>query len=74
MPLDVPDVEHDEIIELMYRDKKVERGKLRSSPLAPRVVATVHPSSILRAPDDATRRADMAAFVRDLKVARRLLG
>jgi len=51
-----------------------ERGKLRSSPLAPRVIATVHPSSILRAPDDATRRADMAAFVRDLKVARRLLG
>ena len=29
MPLDVPDVEHDELIELMYRDKKVERGKLR---------------------------------------------
>jgi 3-dehydroquinate synthase len=25
----VPDVEHDELIELMYRDKKVERGKLR---------------------------------------------
>ena len=29
MPLDVPDVDHDELIELMYRDKKVERGKLR---------------------------------------------
>jgi len=29
MPLGVPDVEHDELIELMYRDKKVERGKLR---------------------------------------------
>jgi 3-dehydroquinate synthase len=29
LPLDVPDVEHDELIELMYRDKKVERGKLR---------------------------------------------
>jgi 3-dehydroquinate synthase len=29
MPLDVPAVEHDELIELMYRDKKVERGKLR---------------------------------------------
>jgi DNA polymerase len=51
-----------------------ERGKLRSSPLAPRVVATVHPSSILRAPDEASRRAEMAAFVRDLKAARRLLG
>jgi 3-dehydroquinate synthase len=29
LPLDVPDVEHDELIELMYRDKKTERGKLR---------------------------------------------
>jgi 3-dehydroquinate synthase len=29
MSLDVPEVEHDEMIELMYRDKKVERGKLR---------------------------------------------
>ncbi len=29
MPLDVPDVEHDELIELMYRDKKVDRGRLR---------------------------------------------
>jgi 3-dehydroquinate synthase len=29
LPLDVPDVEHDELIELMFRDKKVDRGKLR---------------------------------------------
>jgi 3-dehydroquinate synthase len=29
LPLDVPDVDHGELIELMYRDKKVERGKLR---------------------------------------------
>jgi 3-dehydroquinate synthase len=29
LSLDVPDVDHDELIELMYRDKKVERGKLR---------------------------------------------
>ncbi len=29
LPLDVPDVDRDELIELMYRDKKVERGKLR---------------------------------------------
>jgi 3-dehydroquinate synthase len=29
LPLDVPDVDHDELIELMYRDKKVERGRLR---------------------------------------------
>jgi 3-dehydroquinate synthetase len=29
LSLDVPDVDPDELIELMYRDKKVERGKLR---------------------------------------------
>jgi 3-dehydroquinate synthase len=29
LPLSVPDVDRDELIELMYRDKKVERGKLR---------------------------------------------
>ena len=45
-----------------------ERGKIRSSPLASKVVATVHPSSILRAPDDAARRTQMQAFIRDLAV------
>ena len=29
LPLDVPNVDRNELIELMYRDKKVERGKLR---------------------------------------------
>jgi 3-dehydroquinate synthase len=29
LPLQAPDVDHDELIELMYRDKKVDRGKLR---------------------------------------------
>jgi uracil-DNA glycosylase family protein len=50
-----------------------QRGKVVSSPLASRVVATVHPSSILRAPDDASRHAEMRAFVRDLKVVAKLL-
>ena len=49
-----------------------ERGKLRSSPLAPRIVATVHPSSILRAPDE-QRAAEMRAFIRDLRVAKKLM-
>lgn len=49
-----------------------DRGKVVSSPLAPRVVATVHPSSILRAPDDASRAAEMRAFVRDLRVVAKL--
>jgi 3-dehydroquinate synthase len=29
LSLDVPDVDPDELLELMYRDKKVERGRLR---------------------------------------------
>jgi DNA polymerase len=44
-----------------------ERGRLVSSPLFPRVIATVHPSSILRAPDEATRHQDMRRFVADLE-------
>jgi DNA polymerase len=38
-----------------------------ASPLAPHVTATVHPSSILRARDDESRRAEMRQFVNDLK-------
>ena len=37
------------------------------SDLAPLVVATVHPSSILRAPDDDARMAARAAFTEDLR-------
>ncbi|HYT75760.1 MAG TPA: UdgX family uracil-DNA binding protein [Vicinamibacterales bacterium] len=44
-----------------------QRGTFVSSPLASRVTATVHPSSILRAPDDESRRAEMKRFVQDLK-------
>jgi uracil-DNA glycosylase len=43
------------------------RGEFVESPLAPKVMATVHPSSILRAPDDAARHAEMRRFVEDLK-------
>ncbi|HEY6051058.1 MAG TPA: UdgX family uracil-DNA binding protein [Thermoanaerobaculia bacterium] len=50
------------------------RGVPVASPLAPRVIATVHPSSILRAPDEKSRRREYAAFVRDLKAAARHLG
>jgi len=49
------------------------RGELVPSPLGPDAVATVHPSSILRAPDDAARDEAMKAFVADLtEVAARL--
>jgi DNA polymerase len=48
-----------------------ERGRALSSELAPLVVATVHPSSILRA--GAGRDAAMRAFVRDLTFVREAL-
>lgn len=44
-----------------------QRGKFLESTLAPYVMATVHPSSILRAPDDETRRLEYRQFVNDLK-------
>jgi DNA polymerase len=43
------------------------RGRPIESELAPYVSATVHPSAILRHPDDAERRAERAAFTRDLQ-------
>lgn len=43
------------------------RGEFIESSLAPYVTATVHPSSILRAPDDETRHEEMRRFVADLK-------
>jgi DNA polymerase len=43
------------------------RGEFVESELAEQVVATVHPSSILRAPDDETRHQEMKRFVEDLK-------
>ena len=50
-----------------------QRGEFVQSPLAPRVTATVHPSSILRAQDDEQRRTEMSRFVADLeKVAAEL--
>ena len=44
-----------------------QRGEFVDSALAPLVTATVHPSSILRAPDDEARRVEMQRFVSDLK-------
>jgi len=50
-----------------------ERGKFLESTLAPYVMATVHPSSILRAPDDETRHLEHRRFVDDLKKLARAL-
>ena len=44
-----------------------QRGEFLESTLAPYIMATVHPSSILRAPDDETRRLEYRRFVDDLK-------
>jgi uracil-DNA glycosylase family protein len=51
-----------------------QRGVPVDSPLAEHVVATIHPSAILRARDDESRRAELSAFVDDLRVVARLLG
>ena len=60
---------------LLGRQFKVtaRRGEAIPSPLAPLVLATVHPSSILRAPDDDTRRREMERFVDDLRTVARAL-
>src|SRR3989449_2306567 len=46
-----------------------ERGKVLSSKLAPRVLATVHPSSLLRQPDEESREREYKRFVADLHAA-----
>jgi DNA polymerase len=54
---------------LLGRQFKVttQRGVWIESPLAPFVMATVHPSSLLRAPDEETRRRETQLFITDLK-------
>jgi len=49
------------------------RGELIDSPLAPIVLATVHPSSLLRAPDDETRHRETERFIDDLRIVVRAL-
>jgi len=50
-----------------------ERGRFVPSSLARYVLATVHPSALLRAPDDETRRREMQRFVDDLRVVAEVL-
>jgi DNA polymerase len=45
----------------------VQRAQFVESDLAPLVTATVHPSSILRAPSDQARHQEMNRFIDDLK-------
>jgi uracil-DNA glycosylase len=60
---------------LLGKDFRVtrERGKAVASSLAQTVIATVHPSSILRARDDESRHSQMKAFVNDLRQVARLV-
>lgn len=60
---------------LLGKDFRVtqRRGELIESELAPHIVATVHPSAILRAPDDDARHEEMAKFIDDLKQVARAL-
>lgn len=46
-----------------------QRGQVLPSPLGVPVIGTVHPSSILRAPDEETREIALTSFIADLKVA-----
>src|SRR5918999_982862 len=49
------------------------RGQFLPWDLAPTITATVHPSSILRAPDEESRDMEMKLFIEDLrKVAQKL--
>ena len=50
-----------------------QRGEFLKSDLAPYVMATVHPSSILRAPDDETRKLELHRFIDDLKKLARVI-
>jgi uracil-DNA glycosylase len=54
---------------LLGRDFRVtqHRGERLKSAFAATVMATVHPSSILRAPDEQSRREEMQRFIADLK-------
>lgn len=46
-----------------------DRGRVVSSDLAPKVLATVHPSSLLRQPDEESREREYKLFVADLRAA-----
>lgn len=50
-----------------------QRGEWIESDLAEHVTATIHPSSILRQRDDESRRAELDAFVEDLRLVASVL-
>jgi DNA polymerase len=50
-----------------------QRGEFVESDLAEYVLATIHPSAILRQRDDESRQAEYAAFVKDLRPVAKVL-
>lgn len=50
-----------------------QRGVLVPSELAPHVLATWHPSAVLRAPDEETRHRQLAEMTRDFGIVAKLL-
>lgn len=50
-----------------------QRGQIINLDNGQRVLATVHPSSILRAPDDDSRHQEFSRFVTDLQVVAQIL-
>jgi uracil-DNA glycosylase len=50
-----------------------QRGHVIDDPASGKVMATVHPSSILRAPDEDARRLETQRFIEDLREAARYL-
>lgn len=60
---------------LLGKDFRVtrDRGTLRKSNLAPHVMATAHPASILRAPDPGAREQQRKDFILDLKKVAKLI-
>ncbi|HVE34730.1 MAG TPA: hypothetical protein VNC18_14275, partial [Gemmatimonadaceae bacterium] len=53
---------------------RATRGRDLTDHRGLRTMATIHPSAILRAPDEEARHAEYARFVDDLKVAARASG
>jgi DNA polymerase len=56
-----------------FRVTQMRGQPIEGTDLAPYLLATVHPASVLRAPDDDTRAAERRAFVDDLRVVSDLL-
>jgi DNA polymerase len=50
-----------------------DRGRPVTSALAPHAFVTVHPSALLRAPDEATRHHETLRFIEDLRQVAALL-